>query len=570
MLDRLTKVQLAIFGVVTVITVVVMAIFYLRLPAALGIGTYSVTADFVAGGGLYKNANVTYRGVAVGRVESVGLNPHGVNAVMRLNSGTTVPSNVTASVKSVSAIGEQYIDLVPPAHPAETKLHNGSCITRDNTAIGVEVATLLHQSETLVNSVADTRLRELLHETFTAFNGSGPEIARLIQSARLLVDEANANFPQTSQLVDQIGPFLQAQIRSGNDIRSLSDGLARFTSEVRNADPQLRTTLDVIPGTVDQANTAFSGIRPTFPMLAANLANLGRVGVIYHKSIEQLLVVLPALFAAIITSANGEPQDEGAKLDFKVNIDPPPCNTGFIPPPMIRTPADETLRELPTDMYCKTAQNDPSTVRGARNYPCQEFPGKRAPTVALCRDPRGYVPIGSNPWRGPPIPYDTPVTNGLNILPPNKFPYIPPGADPDPGTPVAGPLPPGVVAGPGPAPFQPFPVPPPPNTGGTDGRQAWIPPSPYPPQDPQIPFPKAVPAPPPPVGLAPPPPYPPPEKPWGPPPGPAPQANGAAFTTYDQNTGVFQDPDGTTGIFAPGKVSSAENWVDLMRDPRQL
>ena len=75
MLDRLTKLQLAIFGVVTVITVAVMAIFYLRLPAALGIGTYSVTADFVAGGGLYKNANVTYRGVAVGRVEVGGPEP---------------------------------------------------------------------------------------------------------------------------------------------------------------------------------------------------------------------------------------------------------------------------------------------------------------------------------------------------------------------------------------------------------------------------------------------------------------------------------------------------------------
>ena len=472
MLDRLTRLQLAIFGVVTVITVAVMAIFYLRLPAALGIGTYQVSADFVAGGGLYKNANVTYRGVAVGRVESVGLNQHGVDAVMRLNSGTNVPSNVTAAVKSVSAIGEQYVDLVPPAHPAETKLHNGSRIDRDNTVIGVDVATLLHQSETLVNSVADTRLRELLHETFTAFNGTGPELARLIESSRLLVDEANADFPQTSQLIDQVGPFLQAQIRSGDDIKALSDGLARFTSEVRNADPQLRTLLNVVPGTVDEANTAFSGIRPSFPMLAASLANLGRVGVIYHKSIEQLLVVLPALFAAIITSANGEPQDEGAKLDFKINIDPPPCNTGFIPPPMIRTPADETLRELPPDMYCKTAQNDPATVRGARNYPCQEFPGKRAPTVALCRDPRGYVPVGTNPWRGPPIPYGTPVTNGLNILPPNKYPFIPPGADPDPGTPIAGPLPPGVVAGPGPAPNQPFPVQPPPNTGGTDGRQA--------------------------------------------------------------------------------------------------
>lgn len=570
MLDRLTKVQLAIFGVVTVITVAIMAIFYLRLPAALGIGTYHVTADFVAGGGLYKNANVTYRGVAVGRVESVGLNPHGVDAVMRLNSGTGVPSNVTATVKSVSAIGEQYVDLVPPDHPAASKLHNGSRIVRDNTRIGVDIASLLHQSETLVNSVANTRLRELLHETFTAFNGSGPELARLIESSRLLVDEANADYPQTSQLIDQLGPFLQAQIRSGDDIKSLSNGLARFTSEVRQADPQLRNLLALVPPVAGEANTAFSGIRPSFPMLAANLANLGRVGVIYHKSIEQLLVVLPALFAAIITAASGEPQDEGAKLDFKINIDPPPCNTGFIPPPLIRTPADETVRELPTDMYCKTAQNDPATVRGARNYPCQEFPGKRAPTVALCRDPKGYVPTGTNPWRGPPIPYGAPVTNGLNILPPNKYPFIPPGADPDPGTAVAGPLPPGVVPGPGPAPNQPFPIQPPPNTGGTDGRQAWIPPAPYPPQPPALPFPKAVPPPPPPEGLSPPPPYPPPEKPWGPPPGPVPQANGTAYSTYDESTGSFQDPAGGTGIFAPGRVSSAENWVDLMRDPRQL
>jgi len=77
MIDRLTKIQLGIFALITVITLTVMGIYYLRVPAALGIGTYGVSADFVAGGGLYKNANVTYRGVAVGRVESVGLNPNG-------------------------------------------------------------------------------------------------------------------------------------------------------------------------------------------------------------------------------------------------------------------------------------------------------------------------------------------------------------------------------------------------------------------------------------------------------------------------------------------------------------
>lgn len=564
MIDRLAKIQLSIFAVITVITLSVMAIFYLRLPATFGIGTYGVSADFVAGGGLYKNANVTYRGVAVGRVESVGLNPNGVTAHMRLNSGTAIPSNVTATVRSVSAIGEQYIDLVPPENPSSTKLRNGFRIQRQNTRIGQDVADLLRQAETLLGSLGDTRLRELLHEAFIATNGAGPELARLIESARLLVDEANANYPQVSQLIDQAGPFLQAQIRAGGDIKSLADGLARFTWQLRAADPRLRDTLADAPDAIDEANTAFSGIRPSFPALAASLANLGRVGVIYHKSIEQLLVVFPALFAAIITSAGGVPQDEGAKLDFKIDLhDPPPCMTGFLPPPLVRSPADESVREIPRDMYCKTAQNDPSTVRGARNYPCQEFPGKRAPTVQLCRDPRGYVPVGTNPWRGPPIPYGTEVTDGRNILPPNKFPYIPPGADPDPGVPIVGPPPPGQVAGPGPAPHQPAqPAPPPNDNGPPPPFTSWMPPG-YPPEPPQVPYPATIPPPPPPEGTGPPP---------GPAPGPQPQASGPTYTIYDQLSGAFADPAGGTGIFAPGMTgaSSAENWVDLMRDPRQL
>jgi phospholipid/cholesterol/gamma-HCH transport system substrate-binding protein len=201
-------------------------------------------------------------------------------------------------------------------------------------------------------------------------------------------------------------------------------------------------------------------------------------------------------------------------------------------------------------------------VRGARNYPCQEFPGKRAPTIQLCRDPRGYVPIGTTPWRGPPVPYDTPITNGRNITPPNKFPNIPPGADYDPGPPVVQ-LPPGVPPGPGPAPNAPFPLPVPPSDPGP-------PPAPWPffaPQDQVLPpyarTPPDAPAPP---ADAPPPPAPlPAEAP--------PQASGPASTTYDSRTGVFVDPAGGTGVYADGlnnKVAPAETWVDLMLDPRQV
>ena len=147
------------------------------------------------------------------------------------------------------------------------------------------------------------------------------------------------------------------------------------------------------------------------------------------------------------------------------------------------------------------------------------------------------MPTGTNPWRGPPVPYGTPVTNGLNVLPPNKFPFVPPGADPDPGIPIVGPPPPGVIPGPGPAPIQPAYDPPPPNDSGPPpGNPSWLPPN-YPPVPPQLPYPKFL----------------------------ATAAGAAAghrtpaagqrarrYTTYDQTTGAFKDPAGGTGIFAPG------------------
>lgn len=559
MLTRLTRIQLAIFAIVTVLSVGAISAFYLHLPAKLGIGSYKVDANFVAGGGIYQNANVTYRGVTIGRVEDVGLTDNGVVANMRLNSDTPVPDNVTATVKSVSAVGEQYIDLVPPEQASQQVLRDGASIGQDRTAVGQDIEGLLRQADQLVSSVDNSRLQDLLSETFKAFNGSGPELARLIQSSRLIVDEANATVGPLTALIDQAGPFLDAQVRSGDDIRSLADGLARFSTELNRADPQLRTLLQTAPGAADEVNTAFTGIRPSFPVLAASLANLGRVGVIYNKSLEQALVIFPALLAALNTVAGGVPVDEGGKLDFKIDLgDPPSCNVGFLPATAIRSPADETLRDLPTDMYCKAAQNDPTVVRGARNYPCQEVPGKRAPTVQLCRDPEGFVPIGANPWRGPPIPYGTPVEDGRNILPPNKFPFIPPGADYDPGPPSVQ-LPPGVQPGPGPAPNAPFPLPVPPNDN---------PPAP--------PWPFYAP----PDHIVPPYARPPLEAP-GPPPGPAPeaplpaevgqpQASGVTYGTYSGD-GTFIDSSGNTGVFASGAAGlpAAETWVDLMSDPRQ-
>lgn len=179
MLTKFVRIQLIIFAVLTVVGLIVMATQYVRVPAMVGIGRYDVTVELPATGGLYKNSNVTYRGQTIGVVNAVELSETGVNARLSLESGVKVPSDVDAAVKSVSAIGEQFVDLIPHTDSSgaivvDGHLENGSVIPEDRTSIPQDVGAMLDQADLLLQSISDTKLKTVIDESFKAFNGLRP------------------------------------------------------------------------------------------------------------------------------------------------------------------------------------------------------------------------------------------------------------------------------------------------------------------------------------------------------------------------------------------------------------
>ncbi|MFC4377131.1 MCE family protein [Nocardia halotolerans] len=394
-LTRFVRAQLVIFAVLTVVGLVVMGGSYLQVPAMLGIGRYAVTVQLAATGGLYPTANVSYRGQNIGKVEAVRLTPAGVEADLSIDSDYKVPGDSRAWVRSVSAIGEQYVDLVPSEQPADGNLYDGSVIPVERTHLPQDVGAMLDQADKLLASVADTRLRQVIDEAFLAFNGAGPDLQRFIDSAALLIQQAEEDVEPTKKLLDQIGPLLDTQTRSAADIRSWTTDLATLTDQLRESDPTLRNLLNNSPSAMEVVNTQFQDLRPTLPLLTRNLVSLGQVGVTYNPSVEQLLVVFPPLIAALQTVIRG-PSEYGVMVDFMTVInDPPACTTGFLPAEQWRQPSELTPMDTPEGLYCKVPQDSPIEVRGIRNSPCMEYPGRRAPTPELCRT--GYVPQGNNP-----------------------------------------------------------------------------------------------------------------------------------------------------------------------------
>src|SRR5712671_7159027 len=167
MLTRFVRIQLTIFTIVSVIGILAMVFVYIQVPTLLSVGRITVTLELPATGGLYRFGNVTYRGVQVGKVTNVRLVRNGVKATLSLATSPKIPANLIAEVHSVSAIGEQYVDLLPTT-TAGPYLHDGSVIARADTKLPPRVGPMLDKVSALVDSIPEDRIGDLLDESFKA------------------------------------------------------------------------------------------------------------------------------------------------------------------------------------------------------------------------------------------------------------------------------------------------------------------------------------------------------------------------------------------------------------------
>jgi phospholipid/cholesterol/gamma-HCH transport system substrate-binding protein len=439
-LSRRILVQLAIFGVVALVGGGVMVFGYLNLPAMFGVGRYRVTVELPQAAGLYPSGNVTYRGTEVGRIESVRLTDTGVAAVLALKSGIDIPSDLDAAVHSQSAVGEQYVALLP--RKDSRPLKNGDVIPLGRVSVPPDLDTLLDSANKVMESMPRDNLKTVVDEASTAVSGLGPDIARLVTGASSLSIEARRNLDPLLALIDLSKPVLDAQTDSSDSVHAFAAHLADITGQLQRNDPAVRSVLQQAGPAAAEVRQLLDRLNPTLPVLLANAVSVGQVAVTYHPGIEQLLVLLPQAVAAVqavgVANRNTKQSYRGVFLDFNLRLNlPPPCTTGYLPAQQQRVPSWQDYPDRPIgDLYCRVPQDSPQNVRGVRNTPCVGEPGKRAPTVAMCDIDEKYAPLndGYN-WKGDPNA--TTSGQGVPEYPPGQDPRLPPPRGTAPAPPQA-------------------------------------------------------------------------------------------------------------------------------------
>jgi phospholipid/cholesterol/gamma-HCH transport system substrate-binding protein len=376
MIRRSTKIQLVLFVVLSLLGVSYVGFNYVGLGSTLfGPRGCTVSANFPDSGGIFTDAEVTYRGVTVGRVGQLhlldyagpdGREIRGVRVDLNLEScdKPAIPLDSQAYVSNRSAVGEQYVNIEPAGH--DGPYVTDGAVLRKPGQVPIATQVLLQNLDDLVSDIDSAKLNIMITELGSAFRDRGPDLQALLDSGDTLLARAQQALPETLKLIDNGQITLKTQLDSGSAIKGWARNLNLLTGQLKASDADLRALLRDGPGELDTVRQFLAGNRSNLDLLLANLTSVNQIMVSRLDGIKTILVVYPAAVAGGYTVTPG---DGTAHFGVVFNVDDPPsCRAGY-EGTRIRRPSETGPSTVNTAARCAMPRGSVTSVRGAQNTP---------------------------------------------------------------------------------------------------------------------------------------------------------------------------------------------------------
>ncbi|GAA2809680.1 MlaD family protein [Saccharopolyspora taberi] len=367
MLTRRVRIQIVAFVAIALVGVGYAGAKYAGLDRLLGPRGYVVTMKLADTGGVFDNAEVTYRGVPIGRVGTMRLTSDGVEVPLDIESSAPrIPKDVEAVVSLRSAVGEQYVDLRPKSERGPF-LEDGSTIAQASTRTPLPVEDLMTNLDSFSKSVPTDSLRTVVNELGTAFRDNGGNLQKIIDTTGEFTAAAQQHLPQTKQLLADGKTVLATQNEQGSAIKSYGENLRLLSEQLQKSDGDLRGVIEKAPPAASQISGFLRENDKLGPLLA-NLTSTSELMATRVDGIEQIMTLYPVVVTASNTVVPG---DGTAHFGLALNVfDPLPCTAGY--ESTVRRPGnDMTPVPLNTRAYCAEPRGSDTSVRGAQNAPGQ-------------------------------------------------------------------------------------------------------------------------------------------------------------------------------------------------------
>lgn len=245
------RTQLVLLGVFVIIVLGLFGYLALRVGSVRTSDGVEVDVVFDDAQGLIENGSVKIAGIGVGSITKLRVDGKKARVSLALDPEANVRSDVRATIKAKSLLGEKFIELQPESETAPL-LQNGDTIT--NSYVSAELPDLASQigpllakinpddvsrmvrviSRVLENSEEDIpkaveslsniainvdglvqrngpKIEKIIDVTYDTISTSGPKLNKLVDTTQRTMDNANHlledNGPKLSKFTDQLSKF---------------------------------------------------------------------------------------------------------------------------------------------------------------------------------------------------------------------------------------------------------------------------------------------------------------------------------------------------------------------------
>lgn len=359
-MNRATRIRLWVFLVIGGIAVIHAGARYAGLTEVLFPTTYAVKVHLAESGGLFERGEVTYRGYTVGRVKDLEFRTDGVVATLAIDDRWKIPTDLVAEVHNRSAVGEQYVDLVPHTEKGPF-LADGSVIEERATTTPIEDQELILATDRLLRSIDTGSLATVVEESATAFSGAGDDLGRLLANSTTILEAADEALPETIALLGSGRTVLATQRSQALAISTLLQDLADVSGVLAAQDDAVATILRDGTVAAGELDALAEGLDPGLAELLDPLVALAGLTAEHRDGLEETLVAVPWALA----SAQTPGRDGRAHFTFVGGASPTPCRNGYLPADQWKSIHDPEPSILPAQIGCREPASVPRgyTVR---------------------------------------------------------------------------------------------------------------------------------------------------------------------------------------------------------------
>ena len=181
-------------------------------------------------------AKVKLRGVQVGEVESISADAAArtdlSKLTLKMDPGPFkyLPSNVEAEIKSSTAFGAKYVDLIVPPDASSTPLQSGAVLHSRN--VTVEVNTVFENLQAVVHSIDPAKLNAVLSAVAESVRGKGDRIGQAITDANNVLLAVNPRMPTVRRDWQLFGQTAAAYSDAAQDILSILDSFSTTSQTI--------------------------------------------------------------------------------------------------------------------------------------------------------------------------------------------------------------------------------------------------------------------------------------------------------------------------------------------------